>query len=163
MGSIGLSFETNGLCVGLCINNYKKRKDATNEWCKVDFEVKMEHYVEYSIESKEVLLSYEVEKLREELIHVLENDNDLVSIVSFSEPDFSFEFSATGTGDNKKVHIAKWNVQLPFNGVTNHSISISLTRKEVELLKDYLSLITDMTDIDSMEIHRWVQNGNIIF
>jgi hypothetical protein len=147
--------DISGIKVKLQINGYKPTNEDNwdNNWCKCDFSFSSGVWLNYHKENDEVLLSSEVKYLAEAFTELLDNKLSEEKEITCMEPDFIFKlFPQTDLRNNPKylyirpgceiqdIYI-EWKIYFWNEGLTDNYLTITLDRKEIACLRDYLSLV----------------------
>ena len=142
-----MSFNLNadGINIHLDIRNYKASgKDNGNSvWCRCDYKFSCGEWLNYHKEDVGILDSSEVERLESMLAKLVNGMVTGNEEISFTEPDFVFHISPAVEIQNTILDIsAEWRIYFWDNGaLTNNYLSITLDRKDIVELKEYLSSI----------------------
>ena len=147
--------DISGIDVYLNIKGYSPstKDDWDCNWCKCDFMFKSGEWLNYHKEDDEVLLSSEVENLKEYLTKLL--NGELFEVYEFEcmEPDFIFILypETDKRNDPKYVYIQpgfeiedihmEWKVYFWSDGLTDNFLTVTLNRSDIIELRDYLSSI----------------------
>ena len=150
-------FECNisGIHVKLQINDYKptNKDNWDSEWCKCNFSFVSEDWLNYHKENDEVLLSGEVKELAEALTGLLDNKFSEEMEIACMEPDFIFRLypQTDLRNDPKYTYIRpgceiqdislEWKIYFWNHGLTDNYLTITLDRKEITGLRDYLASV----------------------
>ena len=144
--------DGNGINIKLQIYGYKQtnKDNCFDEWCKCDFKFTSGAWLNYHKENDEILLSFEVKQLEETLTKLLTNELSEIKEMVCMEPDFIFEFYPQTDIRNKPNYCyvnpgseiqdiyMEWKIFFWNEGITDNHLTISLGRKEIIMLRDYL-------------------------
>ena len=156
------------------ISQYKKsiQEIWDEQWCKIDLTLQSGNWLNYEI-SSDILLSCEVEELRNKLLELLSNKIHSQEELEFIEPDLSFilhpqkdltlspKYSYVAPGHeiadiDADIRIHLWN-----GGLTANYISLCLDREDIEALCYYLDLVTKQIKLDHPNIKKMLDNDII--
>lgn len=156
------------------ISGYKESvRDIWHEqWCAVDLTLQSRSWLNYKT-SSDILLSFEVEELRDELSALLSNELQSPEELEFIEPDLSFvlnpqkdltldpKYTYVAPGHkivdiDANIHIHLWNGSL-----TANYISLSFGRKDIEAFHSYLNLITNQVKVNDPSIKKLIDRDII--
>ena len=144
--------DISGIMVKLQINGYKptNKDNWYSEWCKCDFSFSSDNWLNYHKENDEVLLSSEVKELAEAFTKLLDNQFSEETEITCIEPDFIFKlYPQTDLRNNpnylyiqpgceiQDIYI-EWKIYFWNDGLTDNYLTITLDRKEITSLRDYL-------------------------
>lgn len=147
--------DANGIKFQLDIKGYKK-SDKDNwdcQWCRCDFLFSSGKWLNYHKENDEILLSCEVEELKDSLEKLLDDSLVDVKEINFIEPDFEFILTPKQDlrNNSKYLYIKPGHeiadifieIRVYFwdDGLTDNYLSVTLYRDEISKFKDYLSSI----------------------
>lgn len=144
--------DTSGIKIALRISDYKpsSRDHWDDEWCNSDFRFSSGEWLNYHRENQEVFLSIELEELEKELTALLENKLSEIKEFTCIEPDFVFELypQIDIRDDPNLVYVRpgfevqdiclEWKIYFSSDGLTDHYLTITLYRNEIERFRDYL-------------------------
>ena len=152
-----LKLDLAGIDFRFRIKGYTKslQEDWSDQWCGVDLTLESGEWLRYSL-SPDILLSCEVEKLRNILFSIMQEKQDLPKAITFIEPDLSFHIHPSGfTGyASMDLHVHLWN-----HGLTENYISISFDRDDLEKLYLYLQLITGLITRNQKRVQQLLEKG----
>ena len=153
-----LRLDLDGIVATLQITDYcatAKDDYMSDEWCGCKLRIVSEGWLDYNQEG-ELLLSCEVEELRNEFNNLLNGKIHSIKEISFTEPDFEFVlipiqdvrknpdvlycapgFEFTDISVEWKIHF--WN-----GGLTANFLSLTLDRDDLMQFTDYLSKVTQI-------------------
>ena len=156
------------------ISQYKKsiQEICDEQWCKIDLTLQSGNWLNYEI-SSDILLSCEVEALRNKLLELLSNKIHSQEELEFIEPDLSFilhpqedltlspKYSYVAPDHeiadiDADIRIRLWN-----GGLTANYISLCLDREDIEALCYYLDLVTKQIKLDHPNIKKMLDNDII--
>ena len=134
--------DVNGINIKLQIYGYKQtnKDNCFDEWCKCDFK--------FNLPTRS--LAFEVKQLEETLTKLLTNELSEIKEMVCMEPDFIFEFYPQTDIRNKPNYCyvkpgseiqdiyMEWKIFFWNEGITDNHLTISLGRKEIIMLRDYL-------------------------
>lgn len=152
-----LEMDVSGIKIKLQINSYKPTNKETEDdtWCKCDYQFFSGDWLNYHKENDEVLLSGEVEALADGLTELLDNKISEAKEIVCIEPDFIFKlYPKTDLRDDPNyIYIrsgyeiqdiyCEWKLYFWNGGRTENCLTITLYRKEIVSLRDYLLLVTN--------------------
>ncbi len=141
---MGFKRDIDGILVELDIKGYMHPKDKNDyDWCDCEYRFAAGSYLNYYVESDEILESGEIEGLHAELKKLLMDENHEDSEVSFIEPDFAFELRCKKKDRDIEV---VWKVYFWNEGLTENYLALTLYRDDIQSLCDYLELIIGDTE-----------------
>lgn len=147
--------DARGISIELEIHEYEpssKTKELDN-WCKCDFAFRSGEWLNYHKENDEVFLPFEVEKLEHTLTRLLDDELKEVEKILCMEPDFDFSFhpkqdlsknpnySHLPPEHQIKDIFVEWIVHFWHEGLTNHSLTVTLDRETIIAFRNYLSYV----------------------
>lgn len=149
--------DIRGIKVKLQIRGYKPTNNDNwdSKWCKCDFSLSSGNWLNYHMENAEVLLSSEVIALAEASNKLLDNKFSEEIEISCIEPDFVFKLYPQKDlrNDPKYTYIRpgyeiqdiylEWRVYFWDGGLTDNYLTITLGRKEITNLRDYLTSVIE--------------------
>ncbi len=166
--------DLDGIDFHFRISKYRKSIQAIwdEQWCKVDLTLQSENWLNYQT-SSEMLLSCEVEELRNKLSVLLSNELKSSEELEFIEPDLSlilnpqkdlsldpnYTYVAPGheiADIDADIHIHLWN-----GGLTANYISLCFGREDIEAFRSYLNLITNQIQSDDPSIKKLIDSDII--
>lgn len=132
-----------------------KRDYAYEDWCKVDLIVRAEDWLNYHLDSQEVMFPTEVMALRnmlDDLLHDRLKEPDYVSCI---EPDFTFNFHLSGFMD--------FCIDLLTKGgsVTDGTLILHFGWSDMEKLLCYLNLVTGKINEEDEFFKKLMEEGYI--
>ncbi len=156
------------------ISQYKKSVQEIwdEQWCKVDLTLQSGNWLNYET-SSDILLSCEVEELRNKLSSLLSNEIQSQEELEFIEPDISFVLNPQKdlTSDPNCMYVAPGHeivdidadirVHLWNGGLTANYISLCLDREDIEALCSYLDLVTKQVEISHPSIKKLLDSDII--
>ena len=156
-----LKMDLDGIILSLQIRNYVKTShdDWDSKWCKVDFSLVSEPWLDYKITNDETLLASEIDGLCEALEKLLNDRIPSTYKFTFIEPDFEFIL-------NPKSHVSgnhfvdidmDWKVSFWHDGLTANYLSVCLSREDIEQLLLYLQLISGTRSVGDPAIEQLIQ------
>lgn len=169
-----LYLDLDGIDFHFRISDYQKSTQTNwdDQWCKIDLTLQSDNWLDYQISSS-ILLSYEVEILRNKLSALLSNEIKSTENLDFIEPDLSFVLSPQKdlTLDPNYIYVAPGHeiadiftdlrVHLWDGGMTANYISLCFVREDIEVLYFYLSLITKQIKADDPSIKKYIDSDII--
>lgn len=169
-----LKLDLNGIDFHFQIKRYQKngRKDWDSQWCSVEVTLQSYKWLDFHTAS-DILLSSEVDRLRDSIDGLLNNSLSKQFELTFIEPDLTFvlnpqkntqDADAYSKIDYEKdiidvsgdliVHL--WN-----GGLTANHISLRFDRPALEKLLIYLRLITKDIQEQATEVRELINNDII--
>ena len=152
-----LNLDLDGIEFRFRITKYEKSNSENlyklyNQWCIVELSLRSGSWLNYQI-SSEVLLSYEVEEIRDKISDFLEDKIQLQEELGFVEPDLTFII-------NPKVDI---DLQIHFwdEGLTANYLSLCFDRNNLECLLVYLRYITKEIQTDDEMLQKLIADNVI--
>jgi hypothetical protein len=147
--------DISGIDVYLKIKGYSTstKDDWDCKWCKCDFMFKSGKWLNYHKEDDEVLLSSEVEDLKEYLTKLLNGELSEVYEFECMEPDFIFTLYPEKDlrDDQKYVYVQpgfeiedihmEWKIYFWSDGLTDNFLTVTLDRSDIVEFRDYLTSI----------------------
>ena len=147
-----LEMDVGGIKVKLKIDGYETSTKDTwdSQWCNCSFLFVAGDWLNLHREDDEILLSSEIEELEAYLTELLTDKLSEVKEFTFVEPDFVFILHPKKDirNDPKYVYVRpgyeiedvylEWKIFIWDGGLTDNYVSITLSRKEVVFLRDYL-------------------------
>lgn len=152
MGTLNVQIDAAGITIDLLIKGYRKStKDNWDElWCRCDFSFTSNNWLNYKSVDNEVLLSCEIEELEQSLTKLLDGKITEKIVIEPIEPDFKFIlFPEEDLRNNPNytyvqpgyeildIHL-EWQVYFWSGGLTDNFLTVTLGRKEIVRLRDYL-------------------------
>ncbi len=166
--------DLDGIDFHFRISKYRKSiQDIWDEqWCKVDLTLQSGSWLNYQT-SSEMLLSCEVEELRNKLSVLLSNELQSPEELEFIEPDLSFilhpqkdltldpNYTYVAPGHeivdiDADIHVHLWN-----GGLTANYISLCFGREDIEALRSYLDLVTNQIQANDPSIKKLIDSDII--
>lgn len=152
-----LRLDLQGMRIDLEIKGYhnSNSNNKFDNWCQVSYSFVFPDCINYSKQDDEILLSCEVEDLKEMLDDFIDGKITEKITQGFIEPDFEFVFIPprnkfeTGecvcatTGFEMSPPVVEWKIQLWDGGLTDNYFSTTLTMEEIKAFRDYLSKVID--------------------
>lgn len=149
--------DIRGIKVKFKIHGYKPTNNDNwdSNWCKCEFSLSSGNWLNYHMENAEVLLSSEVIALAEASNKLLDNKFSEEIEISCIEPDFVFKLYPQKDlrNDPKYTYIRpgyeiqdiylEWRVYFWDGGLTDNYLTITLGRKEIINLRDYLTSVIE--------------------
>ena len=137
--------DLDGIDFHFQISQYRQsnREIWEEHWCQVDLTLQSGNWLNYEISSS-ILLSCEVEELRDKLSQLLSNKIQSPEKLEFIEPDLSF-------------------VLHPQEDLTLNAnyISLRFDREDIECLRAYLDLVTKQIDFSNPSIKKLIDSDII--
>lgn len=168
-----LKLDIDGIDLHLQINDYSSwnKEDRDTKWCTISFSIISRNWLNYMIENDEVLLSFEVQELAENLELLLNDKLIEITEISCLEPDFEFRLKPKNDlrnnpsykyirEDYEIVDIKmEWIVSFWNGHLTNNYLSIEFARNDIENLSKYLNMVIGKIDKQSEEITEMINKG----
>lgn len=152
-----LKLDLAGIDFRFRIKGYTKSlgEDWSDRWCGVDLTLESGKWLRYSI-SSDILLSCEVEEIRNKIFGFLQERQNKPEDITFIEPDLSFHIHPSGfTGyASMDLHVHLWD-----NGLTENYISISFDKDDLEKLCLYLQLVTGLITRNQKRVQQLLDKG----
>ncbi len=169
-----LYLDLDGINFHFRISDYQKstKTNYYDQWCKIDLTLQSENWLDYKISSS-ILLSYEVEILRNKLSALLFNKIKSTEELDFIEPDLSFvlnpqkdltldpNYTYVAPGHEIADIVTDLRVHLWDAGITENYISLCFDREDIEALYFYLSLLTKQIKEDDPSIKKYIESDII--
>lgn len=169
-----LHLDLDGIEMHFRITGYRKSipERWDDQWCQVDLSLYSHNWLNYQISSS-ILLSCEVEEIRNKVSDLLEDKIQTEEELEFIEPDLTFIL--TPKKDLRKdprytyvapgyeivdvdavLHVHLWN-----SGLTANYLSLCFNRNDLERLVTYLRYVTLEISKDAKVIQELVQKDVI--
>ncbi len=151
---MSFTMDAEGISVQLTIRGYEPscRENWDDQWCKCDFTFRSGDWLNYHKENDEVFLSCEVEALEGMLSKMLNNQLEEEKELGFIEPDFEFHFypqqEFTNIGCEWRIYF--WDDE---GALTCNYLAITLSREDMEALRDYLLHVMKAGSFNMPEEH----------
>lgn len=120
-----------------------------NEWTWVELSAVSKDWLNFHLKS-EILLSCEVETLRDKLKYLLNDNLKQTEYISFIEPDLEFMLAPKQPLSGRLSQYSGTYAELTINtwsdGLTGNRIILLLDDDDIQMLLSYLELITGITD-----------------
>ncbi|MBR5164075.1 MAG: hypothetical protein IKW87_00740 [Ruminococcus sp.] len=172
-----LYLDLDGIEFHFCITEYEKSIPENlyklyDQWCIVKLSLHSESWLNYQI-SSEILLSCEVEEIRDKISDLLEDKIQAQEVMEFIEPDFTFVLNPKKNlrNDSKYTYIAHGHeivdidadLQIHFwnDGLTANYLSLCFDRKDLECLLIYLRCITNEICQDDESVQKLIEDNVI--
>lgn len=169
-----LYLDLDGIEFHFRVKNYRQstREKWDVEWCKVDLTVQSRNWLNYQL-SSEILLAYEVEKIRDKISDLLEDKIKIQEEMGFIEPDFTFVLNPKKNlrDDSKYTYVATGyeivdidaDLQIHFwdDGLTANYLSLCFDRNDLECLLAYLRCITNEIQKDDELVQKLIADDVI--
>ena len=166
--------DLDGIDFHFQISQYRQsnREIWEEQWCQVDLTLQSGNWLNYEISSS-ILLSCEVEELRDKLSQLLSNKIQSPEELEFVEPDLSFvlhpqedltlnpSYSYVAPGHEIVDIDADFYVHLWNGGLTANYISLRFDREDIECLRAYLDLVTKQIDFSNPSIKKLIDSDII--
>ena len=166
-----IKLDLDGMRVEFEINNYKANQNLDGNWTKVSYNYNFKDVIKYSSQDAEILLSCEIDELRDDLEKLLNDELTDIKKIDCIEPDLEFELHPKfDLRNDSKLICAKsgkeivdiymelkvnlWNSEL-----TSNYFSTTFSRDAIEYLFIYLSLITKKINKDDSRVLRLLETG----
>lgn len=140
---MGLKLTWKEMELSLEIRGYRtpREHDDWDNWCKVDLNVKVGDYMDYSVVNDEMLMSCEVQALICDLEKLLNGSITKQTQIGFIEPDLTFELYPRSTlGEDELDVWAELLIALRLKD-TNYNgavLTLPFERGDIEELLKYL-------------------------
>ncbi len=140
---MGLKLNWKEMEFSLEIRNYRtpRERDDWDNWCKVDLNVKVGDYIDYSVIDDEMLMSREALSLLSGLEKLLDGGLTKQMQIGFIEPDLTFELYPRSTlGEDELDVWAELLIALRLKD-TNYNgamLTLPFERGDIEELLKYL-------------------------
>ncbi len=160
-----IKLNLDGIDFHFQITGYQKsnRDNWDEQWCKVDVTLQSPNWIDYHI-SSDILLSCEVEELRDNIEKLIQDLLTEQEELEFIEPDLTFVLNPKkDLRDSGRysyidleheivdiyadLHVHFWN-----GGLTANYISLCFDRSDLEKLLVYLRLTTNLLTEQSPEV-----------
>lgn len=149
------------------------KENWDEEWCRVDLHLQAGDWLNYRLVSNEILLSSEVEDLRDGIDALLHDRLGKPEELECIEPDLVFHFNPKmDARDNPRVLYVKpgneivdidmemiisfWN-----GGLTANRMVLGFDRSDMEKLLCYLRYVTGSLSKDSSDVAKLVVEGTL--
>jgi len=154
-----IKFDLDGMKLQLKVNGYKPDQTSAGEWAKVSYDFEFQNVIKYkSHYPDEILLSSEIDYLRDTMEKVINNKLDETIDYECIEPDFEFIFAPSEENSEYdmelKVHL--WN-----SGLTCNYFSMIFGKEHIKQLFLYFSLISRKITKEDPEIKELIAKGII--
>ena len=151
-----LCLDLDGMIIYLQIIDYHAHTQGnfiSDNWCNCKLRILSDSWLDYNRQG-ELLLSHEVDELREEFHNLLNGNLHSIKEIGFTEPDFEFTlFPVEDMRENPAVLYCTpgceftdisvdWKIHFWNGGLTANYLSLTLNRKNLILFTDYLSAVT---------------------
>ena len=157
------------------IHNYFKSNidDWYYEWSKLSLKLFSQNWLNYEIQHDEIMLMSEIEKLRDNLDDLINDELTEKQSIEFLEPDLSFVLSPKfNIRNNPNILYVKEGYEIaditmdfevnfwdPRDGAaTANKLTLCFDREEIEIFLDYLNFITG-NNIDSDRVSELIERG----
>lgn len=140
---MGLKLTWKEMELSLEIRNYRtpRERDDWDNWCKVDLNVKVGDYIDYSVIDDEMLMSREALSLLSGLEKLLDGGLTKHMQIGFVEPDLTFELYPRSTLGKAELDVwAEMLIALRLKD-TNYNgavLTLPFERGDIEELLKYL-------------------------
>lgn len=140
---MGLKLNWKEMEFSLEIRNYRtpRERDDWDNWCKVNLNVKVGDYIDYSVIDDEMLMSREALSLLSGLEKLLDGGLTKQMQIGFIEPDLTFELYPRSTlGEDELDVWAELLIALRLKD-TNYNgavLTLPFERGDIEELLEYL-------------------------
>lgn len=149
-----IKLDLDGIDFYLRINSYEKStENLYDHWCTVELTLESPDWLHHVI-SSDILLSFEVEEIRDIIRELLKGKHIQAEKITFVEPDLSFHIYPSETKEHADVYlrIHLWNGYLTKNYISVHFDSLNL-----EKLYYYLQFITGEITKENDIIHQLIE------
>lgn len=167
--------DLEGIDLHFRISKYRKstKENWDCEWCDVDLTLQSNRWLDYHINSAEVMLSNEIEMLRDTIDALLNDKLDEIDTLECIEPDFQFIFyPKQDVRKNPRVLYVKpgyeiSDVDMDFavtfwdreGALSANRLMLSFDRLDLERLLIYLQLVTGIISEDDEMVNKLVSEG----
>lgn len=158
-----LKMNIDGIILELNIRGYQPsdHDNWDSKWCDVGYRFSSNDWLNYGKDHDEILLSCEVEYLEKILGDLLSGNIKDERSMGCIEPDFQFVFSPAREAYGVEDVYLEWQVYFWDDGLTANYLSLTLDCNEIELLRNYLLLITGKLGLNSSVIQEMVSTGTL--
>ena len=170
-----LKMDLEGIEICFRIAGYKKstKDNCYDEWCKVDLAVKAGDWLNYHVESSEMLLAMEVETLKDAIDDLLNDRLEQPNELGFIEPDIEFElYPKEDLRNNPRfLYIAPGNeiadiymelvISFWHNGLTANRLIMGFVQADMEKLECYLKYIIGIINKDDAMVQKMIADGEM--
>ena len=145
---MGLKLTWKEMELSLEIRNYRtpRKRDDWDNWCKVDLQVKVGDYMDYSVINDEMLMSQEVLSLVRGLEKLLNGGITKQTQIGFTELDLTFElYPKSMLGKELLDEWAELLIALRLKD-TNYNgavLTLPLERGDIKALEEYLKGVVE--------------------
>jgi hypothetical protein len=161
--------DLDGIVFHFRINNYRKStKNWEDEWSRVDVGVQADKWLDYHINSQEILLMCEIEELQKKIRALLNRESENDEYIECIEPDLAFYLHADKNRKNSEygyklyisgnvdmsLEIAFWN-----DGLTANRLVLYFGESDLKILLCYLDLITGKIKEEDEEVQDLIKQG----
>lgn len=166
-----IKLDLDGMRVEFEIDNYKANQNLDGNWTNFSYNYSFRDIIKYNFQNAEILLSCEIDELRDVLEKLLNDELTDIKKINFIEPDLEFELHPKFDirndsnlmcvkSEKEKVDIyMELKVNLWDGGLTSNYFSTTFSRNEIEYLFVYLSLITKKISKDDSRVLKLIENG----
>lgn len=168
-----VKFDLQGMKFEFKVEKHIPNQTIDGKWAEISFGFKFKNIIKYSTYKNEVLLSSEVDDIRDYMEKLLEDKLDKEVFYKCIEPDFEFIFSPkydvrndpdviwVKSGNEIRDIEMKLKVNLWNDGLTCNYFSTSFARDEIEIFYLYLSLIINKIYKNDDRINKLLKTGII--
>ena len=168
-----IKFDLDGMIFELKIKNYIPNQTLNGDWVEISHNFRFYDIINYSVNREELLLNYEVDKIRDYMENLLNDKLNINKEYEGIEPDFCFIFKPkyylndipgvlyVKPGQETVDISMELKVNLWDGGLTANYFSMTFYRDEIEQFYLYLSLITKKIGIEDYRIQKLLENGVI--
>ena len=168
-----VKFDLQGMKLKFKVEKYIPNQTINGKWAEISFSFEFQDVIKYSTSKNEVLLSSEVDHIRDYMEKLLEDKLDKEVIYKCIEPDFEFTFRPkydvrndpniiwVKPGNEIQDIELKLKVNLWNKGLTCNYFSTSFDRGKIEVFYLYLSLISNKIDKNDDRINNLLKTGII--
>ena len=122
------------------------------DWSRVNFSLRSK-YINYKINGWEIFYGQDIENLKKYFKDTLNKTLDKKCSLQCAEPDFSFVFNPNESVD---FNIHFW-CEDGHKG--SNMFTMTLGRKEIDILYTYLQLVTNEIDVSSEKVKLYIDKG----
>lgn len=162
-----------GMQLEFKVEKYIPNQTIDGEWTEISFNFKFQNIIQYSTNRDELLLSSEIDDIRDYMEKLLHDKLYEVERYKCIEPDFEFIFKPkydvrndpnviwVKPGNEIEDIKMKLKVNLWNEGLTSNYFSTSFDREEIEIFYLYLSLITNKISKNDARVNELLKLGII--
>ena len=175
--ALWLRLDIGGIDLHFRISHYRKSTEEKwdTQWCEIDLTLQASNWLNYHISSSEIMLSLEVESLRDGIKALLNDELSEVDTHECIEPDFQFVlYPKQDVRNNPGVLYVKpgfeiADVDMEFvvtfwdrdGALSSNRLVLSFGRRELERLLLYLQLVTGLISENDEMITNMISEGSL--